>query len=142
MDCACDASWRFGGLASGCNTVVQERLVLSSIAPPSRSRPAELRPLVVDHVDPDVLSQLTCFICLDIVDRPVRTKCDHLACLNCLVGQYLTLQSGDDWICSAKDCETVFYDSSQSISFSKAGSFCKPYGLVESSIRSLKVAAD
>ena len=105
------------------NSVEHLTRFLSSIAPPSRPRPAELRRLVVGLVDPDVLSQLTCFICLDIVDQPVRTKCDHLACLNCLVGQYHTLQSEDDWICSSKVCETVFHDSSKSIPFRKAGSF-------------------
>ena len=37
MDCACDASWRFGGLASGCNTAVQKRLIMEASVEISKS---------------------------------------------------------------------------------------------------------
>ena len=113
---------------------------LHSIAPASviSTRPLKLCPEFI-HEDlnaPGVLAELVCLACKDVVDRPVNTKCQHLVCMNCLLRQYQNLGSENEWRCLHKNCEAIFPKSKL------AETFFKPYGLVQSSLESLKVAGN
>ena len=114
---------------------------LHSLAPPSFKRPPVLYPdLVLEYNNSDELALLLCPVCEDIVDRPVNSPCRHLVCLNCLIEQFSDLSPGADWICPNKNCETVLLGENVPVNFAGSeGPFRRVHGLVETSLRLLKV---
>ena len=124
-----------------CNNAEALKRFLHSLAPPSFKRPPVLYPdLGLENNNSDELALLLCPVCEDIVDRPVNSPCQTLACLTCLIRQFSDLSPGADWICPNKNCETVLLGDNSQVNFSRSdGPFKRVHGLVETSLQLLKV---
>ena len=113
---------------------------LNSLAPPSLkgSTSQAIYPNVADK-DSDVLKELICQICNDVVDRPIATSCNHIFCMRCLVDQYKGLDAENEWTCSIENCGKLFRKGTSKSSFKDMGAFASPHQLVYASLRSIKV---
>ena len=101
-----------------CNIAEALERFLHSLAPPSFKRPPVLYPdLVREYNNSDELALLLCPVWEDIIDKPVNSSCQHLACLNCLIRQFSDLSPGADWICPNKNCDTVLLGDNFQVNF-------------------------